>query len=86
MKLLEQAFKEEKNTIYERMLLFCRSQKNNESLESFHAALTEQASKCELGNLEEELVRDLFIAKMKEDDLKTNSSWRKQVVRRYLKK
>ena len=71
MKLLDKAFKEEKNTIYERMLLFCRSQKNNESLESFHAALTEQASKCELGTLEEELVRDLFIAKMKEDDLKT---------------
>ena len=34
-------------------------------MESFHAALTAQAATVELGGLEEELVRDLFISRMK---------------------
>ena len=34
-------------------------------MESFHAALTAQAATAELGGLEEELVRDLFISRMK---------------------
>ena len=36
-----------------------------ESLESFHAALTAQAAKSALDTLEDELVRDLFISKMR---------------------
>ena len=36
-----------------------------ESLESFHAALTAQAAKSALNTLEDELVRDLFISKMR---------------------
>ena len=61
---LEATFKAEENVIYERFLLFSRFQKQSETLEAFHAALTEQAAKCELQTLESELVRDLFIAKM----------------------
>ena len=42
-------------------------------MEGFHAALTEQASKCNLGTLESELIRDIFIARMTgNEDLKLN--------------
>ena len=61
---LEATFKAEENVIYERFVLFSRTQKQNETLEAIHAALTDQAAKCELQTLESELVRDLFIARM----------------------
>ena len=38
-------------------------QESGESLESFHAALTAQAVRSELGTLESEIVRDLFVSK-----------------------
>ena len=50
---------------YERYKLFNRAQKIGETLEAFHAALTAQAAKAELGTLEVKLVRVLFISKMK---------------------
>ena len=40
-------------------------QESGETLEAFHAALTAQAPRSELGTLESEIVRDLFISKMK---------------------
>ena len=40
-------------------------QESRESLEAFHAALTAQAARSELGTLEIEIVRNLFISKMK---------------------
>ena len=40
-------------------------QESGESLEAFHAALTAQAARSELRTLESEIVRDLFISKMK---------------------
>ena len=49
---------------YERHLL-TRTQESGKTLESFHAALTAQAAKAELGTLEDELVQDLFISRMK---------------------
>ena len=36
-----------------------------ETLEAFHAALTAQGARSELEALEKEIVRDLFISKMK---------------------
>ena len=45
--------------------MFTRSHETNETLESFHAALNAEAAKAELGGLEEELVRDLFISRMR---------------------
>ena len=50
---------------YERYKLFKRSQENGESLKAFHAALTAQAANSALDTLEDELVRDLFISKMR---------------------
>ena len=68
-KLLKDLFEAEVNVTYERIILFTRNQKKGESLESFHATLTEQATRCELGggDLEKGLIKDLFVAKMTSD-------------------
>ena len=58
------SFEKIRNITYERYRLFTRAQEPRETLESFHAALTAQAATAELGGLEEELVRDLFISRM----------------------
>ena len=58
------SFEKTKCITYESYKLFTRSHETNETLESFHAALTAQAAKAELGGLEEALVRDLFISRM----------------------
>ena len=59
------SFEKTRNITYERYRLFNRAQEPGETLELFHAALTAQAATAELGGLEEELVRDLFISRMK---------------------
>ena len=63
--LAEVSFQKVKCVTYERYELFTRMQESGESLEAFHAALTAQAARSELGTLESEIVRDLFISKMK---------------------
>ena len=65
IRLAKISFEKTKCITYERYKLFTRSHESNETLESFHAALTAQAAKAELEALEEELVRDLFISRMK---------------------
>ena len=59
------SFDKTQSVTYERYKLFNRAQKTGETLEAFQAALTAQAARAELGTLENELVRDLFISKMK---------------------
>ena len=59
------AFEKMKSITYERYKLLTKTQESGKTLESFHAALTAQAAKAELGTLEDELVRDLFISRMK---------------------
>ena len=58
-------------------------------LESFHAALTAQAAKADLGALEEELVRDLFISRMKnvvpQDTLTFETFSPEEVLKRAIK-
>ena len=66
---LNSLFKAEKNVTYERMMLFSRSQKQGETMESFHNSLSHLAKTCELGNLEQSLVKDLFVAKMANKEL-----------------
>ena len=61
------SFDKTQSVTYERYKLFNRAQETGETLEAFHAALTAQAAKvgkAELGTLEDELVRDLFVSKM----------------------
>ena len=62
VRLAKISFEKTKCITYERYKLFTQSHETNETLESFHAALT---AKAELGGLEEELVRDLFISRMR---------------------
>ena len=65
VRLAKVTFEKCQSITYERYKLFNRSQEMGESLESFHAALTAQAAKSALDILEDELVRDLFISKMR---------------------
>ena len=78
-----------KNITYERYRLFTRTQESGETLESFHAALTAHAATAELGGLEEELVRDLFISRMKntalQDTLTFESFTPNEVLKRAIK-
>ena len=82
-------FEKTKCITYERYKLFTRSHEWNETLESFHAALTAQAAKAELGGgLEEELVRDLFISRMRNvvlQDTLTFEAFTPEEVKRAIK-
>ena len=83
------AFDKTQCVTYERYKLFNRAQETGEILEAFHAALTAQAAKAELGTLEDELVRDLFISKMKnvvlQDTLTFETFSPEEVLKRALK-
>ena len=57
--LAKVSFDKTQSVTYERYKLFNRAQETGETLEVFHAALTAQAAKAD------ELVRDLFISKLK---------------------
>ena len=63
--------------------------KKQGTLESFQAALTAQAARAELGTLEDELVRDLFISKMKntvsQDTLTFETFTLDEILKRALK-
>ena len=69
--------------------MFLRSQETGESLVPFHAALIAQAAKAELGTLEDKILRDLFISKMKntvlQDKIRFETFTREEVLKRALK-
>ena len=65
VRLAKETFEKCQSFTYERYKLFTRSQEMGESLETFHVALTAQAAKSALNTLKDELVRDLFISKMR---------------------
>ena len=53
-----------RNLTFDRFQLITVQQNANENLEKFYSRLRELGSKCALGNVEEELITDFFIAKM----------------------
>ena len=59
--LIEDLFLKCRNVIVDRVKFFTRRQKPNGSLERFHSVLSDLAPKCQLAQLERELVRDVFI-------------------------
>ncbi len=59
--LLDEVFHIKQNVSVERFKFLSRRQGENETLEHFHSALTALAARCQLRDLERELVRDLFI-------------------------
>ena len=63
--LLKTTFTVTTNLTYERFKFFSRRQKEHESLEKFHETLSKLAKNCKLGELESELVRDIFITNMR---------------------
>ena len=63
--LLKTTFTVTTNLTNERLKIFGRRQKENESLEKFHETLSELAKNCKLGELKSELVRDIFITNMR---------------------
>ena len=52
------------NLTFDRFQLITVQQNTNKSLETFFSRLRELGSKCALGNFEEDLIKDFFIAKM----------------------
>ena len=89
VRLAKKNFEKCQSITYERYKLFNRSQETGESLEAFHAALTAQAAKTALDTLEDELVRDLFISKMRspalEDTLTFETLPPDEVLKRAIK-
>ena len=68
-KFLKTTFTITTKLTHEKYKLFGRRQKNHESLEKFHKALSELAENCKLGDLETELVSDIFITNMKKVEI-----------------
>ena len=89
VELAKISFEKTQSVTYERYKLFNRSQEAGEALEAFHAALIAQAARAELGTLENELVRDLFISKTKttvlQDTLTFETFTPDEVLKRALK-
>ena len=65
VRMAKVTFEKSQSITYERYMLFKRSHEVGESLEAFHAALTVQAAKSALDIMDDEIVRDLFISKMR---------------------
>ena len=63
---LEANFTRPRNITYDRYLLLTRKQKKDETVEQFHLTLKELAEHCNLGANEDELIRDIFIANMRD--------------------
>ena len=57
-------FTRARNLTFDRFQLITVQQNANENLETFSSRLRELGSKCALGNVEEDLIKDFFIAKM----------------------
>ncbi len=66
---LDQDFLVERNITVERVKILSRRKRPPETLEQCHAALTGLAAKCRLGNLEDELIRDVFISNIEHLEL-----------------
>ena len=86
VRLAKVSFEKTKNIRYERYRIFTRAQESGETLESFHAALTAQAATAELGGLEEELVRDLFISRINNTALQNTLTFETFIPEEVLKR
>ena len=62
-------FTRPRNTTFDRFQCFKAMQQPNESFETFYSRLRELGSYCKFENLEEELIKDIFIANMKSSNL-----------------
>ena len=58
-----------RNIIFDRYVLFSREQKKGETVEQFYSILKQLAENCDFENLEEVIIRDIFITNMLDDDI-----------------
>ena len=66
---LEQTFIRPRNVTFDRYLLLTRKQHQVETMEQFHSALRLLAKHCQLADLEDELLRDIFTANMIDQEI-----------------
>ena len=68
---LELTFIRPRNVTFDRYLLLTRRQQKSETMEQFHSALRSlaEAEFCQLGALEDGLLRDIFTANMNDPEI-----------------
>ena len=66
---LDTVFYIKRNVTVDRVVFLSRRRREAETFEHFHAALTALAAKCQLRDLQTELVRDLLITNMNDLEL-----------------
>ena len=66
---LEQTFIRPRNVTFDRYLLLTRKQHRGETMDQFHSALRSLAEQCQLGYLEDALLRDIFTAIMIDQEI-----------------
>ena len=66
---LELTFIRPRNVTFDRYLLLTRRQQKGETMEQFHSALRSLAEFCQLGALEDGLLRDIFTANMNDPEI-----------------
>ena len=66
---MEIAFIRPRNITFDRYVFFSRKQKKGETVEQFNSILKELAADCDFKNLEEVIIRDIFISNMLNDDI-----------------
>ena len=66
---LDQTFIRPRNVTFDRYLLLIRKQHRVATMEQFHSALRSLAEHCQLADLEDELLRDIFTANMKDQEI-----------------
>ena len=67
--IMEATFVRQRNITFDRYMLLTTKQSKGESIELFVGRLKELSENCELGNQEDTLIRDLFIANMQDPDI-----------------
>ena len=66
---IELTFIRPRNVTFDRYLLLTRRQQKGETMEQFHSALRSLAEFCQLGALEDGLLRDIFTANMNDPEI-----------------
>ena len=66
---LEIAFIRPRIITFDRYVFFFRKQKKDEKVEQFYSVPEELAENCDFENLEEAIIRDIFITNMLDDDI-----------------
>ena len=70
--IMESTFIRQRNITFDRYMLLTTKQSKQESIEHFFGKLNEFSEDCDLGDQEDTLIRDLFIAKKKIQKFKEN--------------